>query len=559
MDRSGRVVRNSGVHAQELQQPPCLPEIPSAAAMVDMVVLSGDTLLFEAIRHAAGSRTAVRQAESAGESVELLLSGRCGVLVVDMAALSAEPASFVRQVLSQFPDVVVVAAGQREDEPVLASLISEGLIYRFMHKPISPRRARMFLDAAVRCHVDRRAGGTAEPLLPLGGKGRSRRDPRKWLFVGSGLAVLVAVLAAINVVRDSRTANAPPDARAAPSATVVPSPGPLADPVLARARAAFAAGRDEAPPGRNALDLYAAVLLARPDDAEARSGLEATAARLVAKAEDAARIGNRHEAQRLASRVLEASPGHPAARAVLAGLEPPVNRAPRVPGVTKAAPVPRVLPTTPPAGVPAQRDPAATSQGAPQGPSPAAGKRSNPGRVAGSSATRTAPAPAPTPRVRPDPLTPRIVSKPTATTTAGATQRRGTRSYGAPVSSGHPVAGYVTRRPEVAVAANSSAPIVATFDGERIVWRDLEALVLTDPVYPPHALRQRIEGWVEVEFTVSEQGATRDVDVVGAEPPGVFEAAATEAVAAWRFRPRIVNGLPTPQRSAVTLRFSVED
>ena len=522
MDRNGRVVRNSGVHAQELQQPPRLPEIPPAAAMVDMVVLSGDTLLFEAIRHAAGSRTAVRHAESAGESVELLLSGRCGVLLVDMAAMSAEPASFVRQVLEQFPDVVVVAAGQREDEPALASLISEGLIYRFIHKPISPRRARMFLDAAVRCHVDRRAGSTAEPLLPLGGKVRSRRNPHKWLFVGSGIAVFVAVLAAVNVVRDSRTASAPPDARAARSATVVPSPGPLADPVLARARAAFATGRDEAPPGRNALDLYAAVLLARPDDAEARSGLEATTARLVAKAEDAARIGNRHEARRLASRVLEASPGHPAARAVLASLQPPVNRAP-------------------------------------QEPLPAAGKRSNPGPVASTSVTTAAPAPAPTPRVRPDPLRPRIVSKPTATTTAGATQRRGTRSYGAPVSSGHPIAGYVTRRPEVAVAVSPSVPVGATFDGERIVWRDLEALVLTDPVYPPHALRQRIEGWVEVEFTVSEQGATRDVDVVGAEPPGVFEAAATEAVAAWRFRPRIANGLPTPQRSAVTLRFSVED
>jgi outer membrane biosynthesis protein TonB len=39
----------------------------------------------------------------------------------------------------------------------------------------------------------------------------------------------------------------------------------------------------------------------------------------------------------------------------------------------------------------------------------------------------------------------------------------------------------------------------------------------------------------------------------------VFEAAATEAVARWRFRPRVVNGQPVAQRSAVTLRFNVED
>jgi outer membrane biosynthesis protein TonB len=47
--------------------------------------------------------------------------------------------------------------------------------------------------------------------------------------------------------------------------------------------------------------------------------------------------------------------------------------------------------------------------------------------------------------------------------------------------------------------------------------------------------------------------------VVAAEPGGVFDAAATEAVAAWRYLPRVVNGRPVAQRTSVTLRFSVED
>ena len=53
------------------------------------------------------------------EAVDLLLTGRCGVLLVDIAAVSSQPSTLVEQIVDQFPDVVVVVAGQREDEPVL--------------------------------------------------------------------------------------------------------------------------------------------------------------------------------------------------------------------------------------------------------------------------------------------------------------------------------------------------------------------------------------------------------------------------------------------------------
>jgi protein TonB len=95
--------------------------------------------------------------------------------------------------------------------------------------------------------------------------------------------------------------------------------------------------------------------------------------------------------------------------------------------------------------------------------------------------------------------------------------------------------------------------------GPAVPARDLEALVTPEPVYPPEAFRNRVEGWAEIEFTVDERGATGDIVVVAAEPSGVFDAAATEAVAAWRYLPRVVNGQPVAQRTSVTLRFSVED
>ena len=69
----------------------------------------------------------------------------------------------------------------------------------------------------------------------------------------------------------------------------------------------------------------------------------------------------------------------------------------------------------------------------------------------------------------------------------------------------------------------------------------------------------RVVGWVEVEYTVNERGATADVAVVAAEPRGVFDEAAVVAVAGWKYRPRVVNGRPVAQRTSVTLQFNVED
>lgn len=82
---------------------------------------------------------------------------------------------------------------------------------------------------------------------------------------------------------------------------------------------------------------------------------------------------------------------------------------------------------------------------------------------------------------------------------------------------------------------------------------------MVDPDYPPAALRSRTTGWVELAFTITESGTVRDIEVVRAEPGGVFDVAASTALGRWQFEPRFVNGRPVPHRSVVTLRFNVDD
>src|SRR5512137_2393992 len=273
---------------------------PGEAMLVDVVVLSADQELFQSAREAVGERNPVWRARSADEAADLLITGRCGVLVVDMAAVSTRADTLIEQVVEQFPVVIVCVAGTRADEPLLAPLISNGLVYRFMHKPASARRAGMFLQAAIRRHVERREGREAsDPLLPLL---RGLRQPTAGM--PRGYLVLIGLVAlALTVpffLGGEPSAPEPAAATAAPVAHVpVAASTGRADPVLSRARAALQAGRLEAPEGRNALDLFQAVLLAQPQHAEAQASLARTVDLLLARAEQEFAAGHKAEAERL--------------------------------------------------------------------------------------------------------------------------------------------------------------------------------------------------------------------------------------------------------------------
>ncbi|MDH5228317.1 MAG: hypothetical protein OEW50_13020, partial [Gammaproteobacteria bacterium] len=247
---------------------PAVEPIPAApgAVLVDVVLLTADQELFQSTKVAVGERNPVWRARTAEEAADLLITGRCGVLVVDTAAVSQQADTLIQQIVEQFPDVVVCVAGTRDDEPLLAPLISNGLVYRFMHKPTSARRAGMFLQAAIKRHVERRDGKDAgDPLSPIlrGLRRPTAGMPRGYLALIGIVALALTVPLFLGDDTDS-SANAHVNtAPAAIPAAHKPRGTNGANPVLSRARAALQAGRLEAPEGRNALDLFQAVLLAQ--------------------------------------------------------------------------------------------------------------------------------------------------------------------------------------------------------------------------------------------------------------------------------------------------------
>jgi protein TonB len=88
--------------------------------------------------------------------------------------------------------------------------------------------------------------------------------------------------------------------------------------------------------------------------------------------------------------------------------------------------------------------------------------------------------------------------------------------------------------------------------------RDVVPLVRVDPDYPPRAKQQGIEGFVDIEFTISPVGTVQNAMVIGAEPPFVFDRSALRAVKKWRYNPKTENGVAVPRHGIqVRLRFEI--
>ena len=88
--------------------------------------------------------------------------------------------------------------------------------------------------------------------------------------------------------------------------------------------------------------------------------------------------------------------------------------------------------------------------------------------------------------------------------------------------------------------------------------RDAVPEVRVNPDYPPGARARRVEGWVTVRFDVGADGSTENIQVVAAQPEGVFEQATKQAVAGWKYSPKIEDGKRVERKGLeVRLKFSL--
>jgi TonB family protein len=113
----------------------------------------------------------------------------------------------------------------------------------------------------------------------------------------------------------------------------------------------------------------------------------------------------------------------------------------------------------------------------------------------------------------------------------------------------------VVNAPKTPTAASRSAQAAGVNPAS--LAASLKRTRYTPPEFPSKALSQRLSGSVTVEYTVDTNGDPRDVRVVEATPPGVFDKAAVAAVKRWHYDPVLANGAPVEVPVRTSIRFEL--
>jgi protein TonB len=157
-----------------------------------LVLLTHDESLTEALASVVPPESLLVVADEAALGSQLL-SGHAGVVFIDVGTHShpGATAQLAQRLHVELPDVVLVVAGDGAAQSELAALVADGTIYRFVHKPVSAQRVKLFVDAAWRKRDGSAVSGVfpaltvpqPEMLTPM-----PRESP--WLPIAVGVAVI---------------------------------------------------------------------------------------------------------------------------------------------------------------------------------------------------------------------------------------------------------------------------------------------------------------------------------------------------------------------------------
>jgi protein TonB len=86
---------------------------------------------------------------------------------------------------------------------------------------------------------------------------------------------------------------------------------------------------------------------------------------------------------------------------------------------------------------------------------------------------------------------------------------------------------------------------------------DVVPIVRVQPQYPLRASERGIEGWVEVEFTISKLGTVKNPMVLNSHPSSIFDRAALKAIKKWKYNPKIEDGEPM-ERPGIKVRLKFD-
>src|ERR1700722_2321504 len=513
-----------------------------------LVVLTRDPAFGAAVRAVAAPEHDLVLVGAETDLAIHIMSDGAGVVVLDTAAAVSPISQLSQNLKTQFPDLVRVVAGGAAEQSALSAQVTSGDVYRFLHKPASEQRMRLFIDAAWRRRGAGEAGAATATVPQLAKAAKSRRLPLGLLAMA--VLVIAATAGIVGWLMGQHTPqriSAPPSAAAAPQPKTPPQkPGDaVLSQLLQRADAALARGDWLLPPGNSASDLYHQALDRHPGDAQALGGLDKVVDQVLSAAEQDLLAQHLDEADHLTAAARAIAPNSVRVSFLATQIAREKDRALRAQThlqqqqqqQQEAAQVERrdqLVAAARAALTAGNLDEAAGSIGvaADAGVDHDAIDRLTRDLQGAQLIARMKEAPAKATPVA-------AAETPSATPSA---------AKAAPASSSETTAAPL---PLPAAAAETHANDIISADA-------LERLRYTAPEYPARARASGTTGWVNLAFDVEPDRSVTHVTVLAAEPKDVFDAAAVGAVRRWRYRPAERDGHPIEQRAQLRIRFTLQ-
>jgi DNA-binding NtrC family response regulator len=121
---------------------------------VELLVLTRDPELTAQLGRVLHDARTWHKANTIEDAVALLESRPIGVLLTDSAVNERAIRGLTAELKRHVPQLVTIVASDRSDAASLIELINYGQIFRFLLKPFHPAQCRLWIDSAVKKHLE---------------------------------------------------------------------------------------------------------------------------------------------------------------------------------------------------------------------------------------------------------------------------------------------------------------------------------------------------------------------------------------------------------------------
>ena len=142
------------------------PMLANAAAPVAVAAITQDRALIGLLRSVIDPTNDLILVSSESELTPHLNSRRISVALLDSMFIEGDLGAMSERLRETWPDLVLVVVGTAEEQTKVAAQITSGVVYRFLHRPVSAPRVRLFVEAALRRHEVENVERTLEHTRP---------------------------------------------------------------------------------------------------------------------------------------------------------------------------------------------------------------------------------------------------------------------------------------------------------------------------------------------------------------------------------------------------------